>query len=170
MTELFSQLGINGKLLLAQAVNFGVVLIVLTFVVYRPLVRVIEDRRRKIELGLHSAEIAEERLGQIEKEKVEKLAEADRIALRIVGDAEKRGAERTVAIVREAEQKSEETLKSALRVAENRKVEELDRLTREANTIMKEAIIKAVEADPAKVDEKLIKRAADIMKKRIATA
>ena len=52
MQELFHSLGIDWKLLLAQGTNFLVVLIVLTFVLWKPLIRVLNERRKKIEAGL----------------------------------------------------------------------------------------------------------------------
>lgn len=169
MSELLSQLGINGKLLLAQAVNFGVVLVVLTFVVYRPLARLMEERRRKIELGLHSAEIAEARLLEIEEERKHTIAEAEHNAINIIADAERRGTENASEILRDAEKKSNESLEAAIRIAEHRKQEELNKLSLETAGIMKDAIMKAVELDPKHADEKLITRASDIMKKRIAS-
>lgn len=169
MSALFSALGISGKLLLAQAVNFGIVLVVLTFVLYRPLLRVVEERRRKIELGLHSAEIAEERLRMIENERIEKLADADRNALRIIAGAEKSSEEEASKIIEKAEIKAEDVLKSALQVAERRKQEELDQLARDAGKLMRDSIMKAVEADSKNIDEKFVYQATNIMKKKIAS-
>lgn len=168
MSSLFSALGISGKLLLAQAVNFAIVLVVLTFVLFRPLLRLIDERKKKIELGLHSAEIAESRLQDIERERTEKLAEAGRNALRIIADAEKSGVERQSKIIENAELKAEDMMKSSLQIAERRKQEELDLLARESGKLMKESILKAVETDPEHIDEKFVQRATNIMKKKIA--
>lgn len=168
MSLLFNALGISGKLLLAQAVNFAIVLVVLTFVLFRPLLRLIDERKKKIELGLHSAEIAEVRLRDIEQERIEKLAEAGRGALKIIADAEKSGAERQSKIIESAELKAEDTLKNSLQIAERRKQEELDRLARESGKLMRDSIMKAVETDPEHIDEKFVQRAANIMKKKIA--
>ena len=52
MSQLFSQLGINGGLLLSQAVNFSLVLIVLYAVLYKPLLGILRSRRERIEEGL----------------------------------------------------------------------------------------------------------------------
>lgn len=166
METLLSQLGISGKLLVAQAVNFAVVLIVLNIVLYRPLMRMMEDRRKKIELGLHSTEIAEKRLGEIEKERVETIAVAEREALHIVTDAQKTGTAEMRQIVASAEKRADDLLKGAMQIAAHRRQEEADRLVREAGAIMKEAIAKAVDMDPQKIDERFVKRAAEIMKKK----
>ena len=50
--ELLFQLGINWKLFLSQAVNFFILLGVLTFFVYKPLIKVIKERNQKISEGL----------------------------------------------------------------------------------------------------------------------
>ena len=168
MSLLFSALGISGKLLLAQAVNFAIVLVVLTFVLFRPLLRLIDERKKKIELGLHGAELVEERLRGIENERIAKLADADKNALRIIADAEKSGAKRQSKIIESAELKAEDLLKNSLQIAERRKQEEMDHLVRSSEKLMKESILKAVESDPEQVDEKFVHRAASIMRKKIA--
>ena len=61
MSELLSQLGINGKLLLFQAINFAIVLTVLTKLLYKPLLKVMRTRHDRIELGIRGAEIADKR-------------------------------------------------------------------------------------------------------------
>ena len=70
MNELFSQLGIDPKLLLAQGVNFVILLVVLTKFVYKPLMKMVEERRKKIELGIKGGEKAEQIIKQAEQEKI----------------------------------------------------------------------------------------------------
>ena len=55
MEQLFSQLGIDWHLLLSQAVNFFLLLIVLRVFAYKPLLAFLHERRRKIEEGLAKA-------------------------------------------------------------------------------------------------------------------
>jgi len=163
MQELIHQLGLDWKLLLSQGVNFLILLTVLTLLVYRPLSKAMEERRKKIEFGLAGAEEAERRLKEIDQVKEEKLAEADRNALKVVGEAEKRGQKRLEEILKVAEGKAEEVIAEAARVAELKKQEELSRLTQKASTLIKEAIIKTVQLDPKYVDEKLISEASQII-------
>jgi len=61
MSALFTQLGINWKLLLAQGINFGLLLVVLAKFVYRPLLKLMKEQREKIEFGLKGAEEAAKR-------------------------------------------------------------------------------------------------------------
>lgn len=168
MSELIYQLGIDWKLLLAQGLNFFILLTVLTIFVYKPLLKLLEDRRKKIEFGLLGAKEAERRLNEIEELKSEKMAVADREAIQIIGGAEKSAKKKFEEIVKSAEVKAETVLKDAALLAENKKQEELEKLKGEANLIIKEALIKTVELDPKNIDEKLISRATEMIKKKTA--
>ncbi len=72
--ELLQKLGVDWKLLLAQIANFAILLSVLTLFVYRPLLRVIDERRERIRKAMEDAE-------KISHEK-EELAKAREEALR----------------------------------------------------------------------------------------
>lgn len=74
--ELLQKLGVDWKLLLAQVVNFTILLSVLTFFVYRPLLRVIDERRERIRKSMDDA-------GKIAHEQ-ERLAHAREEALRAI--------------------------------------------------------------------------------------
>ena len=65
MGELFSNLGIDGRLLFAQAVNFFLVLWLLNRFVFRKLLSLLEERRKKIEQGLELRDRAEREVAQI---------------------------------------------------------------------------------------------------------
>lgn len=83
MGELFSNLGINGKLLFAQAVNFLLVLWVLNTFVFKKLIAHLERRRARIEQGLELTQKAEremERIGDARHRELEKArAEAEKV-------------------------------------------------------------------------------------------
>ncbi len=167
MGDLFGQLGINLPMLIAQAVNFVVLLVVLTLFVYKPLMKAIEERRKKIEFGISGAELAEEKLREAESLKEEKLREADIVAMKIVGGAEAKANARGQEIVSLAIEKGENILKEAEQVSLRRRTEELDNLSREAAQIVKEAISQAVAIDPLEVDKKLITQAVNLIKDKI---
>lgn len=165
MENLLSQLGINWKLLFVQAVNFSVLLIVLTVFVYKHLIKLMEERRKKIEFGLKGADEAEKRLNEIETIKGEKLAEADKKGLEMIKKAEKSASKRLEDIVGAANQKAESIIKEAKLSAENEKNKGMEKLTKEASKLIKDALIKTVELEPEKVDEKLINQALKMMGK-----
>lgn len=81
MGELFSTFGINGKLLLMQSVNFGLLLLVLWKFVYRPVLTMIDERREKIAEGVRIAEAADQRLAAQGQDGRQGLVAADPAAV-----------------------------------------------------------------------------------------
>ena len=84
MQQLLDQLGINWSLLLSQAVNFALLLIVLRVFAYRPLLKLLHDRREKIEGGLVKAEEAERRLHEVDEIGKGKIRHAEAEAMGIL--------------------------------------------------------------------------------------
>lgn len=159
MAELLSQLGINFKLLLSQGVNFLVVLAVLTFLVYKPLLKILHERKEKIEFGLRGAKEAEKKLQEIEKIKIEKLREGEEQAFNIIKEAEEKAGKREGEIINDANKKADELLKKAAEVEEHRKVEALGKLSKEAKSLLRSALGKMVLLKPDAFDEALLEEA-----------
>lgn len=121
MQELLHHFGIDWKLLTAQAVNFAILVFVLTKFAYRPILRMLSARRREIEEGHAFAKEAKEELRRV-AEKEELVLEAARgRALAIVTDAEATAKERTAAIAEGAARRGETIIADAKRaIAEER--------------------------------------------------
>ena len=66
MEEFARQFGIDGKLLISQAVNFFLLLVVLRVFVYKPVLAVLRQRKERIEAGLRMAREAEEKFSAAE--------------------------------------------------------------------------------------------------------
>ena len=90
MNQLLFQLGVDWKLFLSQAVNFGILLLVLTFFVYKPLIKIIKERNAKIKEGLDKAEEADVRLKEIDNIGNEKIKEAENKSIDIIKATEKK--------------------------------------------------------------------------------
>ncbi len=88
MSEMLVKLGIDGKLFIAQLVNFLILFLVLRFFAWKPLLGALEERRKKIKQGMSDAKRADERLKEIEREREEILVTANQEAMRIVEQAE----------------------------------------------------------------------------------
>ena len=102
--EALGNLGINLSYLVVQILNFFIVMLIMSFWAYKPIVKVLDERRNKIAQGLEDArEAANARSNaQSEAEKIIADAQAERAS--IVADATQR-AEKTVADMRaDAEQ------------------------------------------------------------------
>ncbi|MDP4007135.1 MAG: F0F1 ATP synthase subunit B [bacterium] len=75
MADLFSNLGIDVKLLVAQAVNFLLVLWLLNRFVFKRILGFLEKRKQGIEKGVeltHKAEREMERIGEVRHRELEK--------------------------------------------------------------------------------------------------
>ncbi len=76
--ELITKLGIDWKLLVAQIVNFTILLVVLYKFVYGPVLAMLEKRTKTIEKGLHDAKVSEEKLIAIEKLSQERMSATEK--------------------------------------------------------------------------------------------
>lgn len=95
--ELLEKLGIDWRLLIAQLVNFVILLAVLHKFAYKPLLKLLQERSEKIEKSLADAKRIEENLAVSQKEQQRIIGEAEREASRVrelaVERAEKQGEE-----------------------------------------------------------------------------
>lgn len=89
MDNLIETFHIDIKLLIAQAVNFAIVVSVLYYFALRPLMRVMKDREVKIEKSLEDAKKIDERLSQTKDEYKESLTRAKIESARIIKEAHK---------------------------------------------------------------------------------
>jgi F-type H+-transporting ATPase subunit b len=87
MGELISKFGIEPSLLIAQIINFGIVLFVLWKYAYKPILKVLQERQAKVKKSLEDAKAVELKLQKAEKMKQEKILEARTEAEKILDDA-----------------------------------------------------------------------------------
>ena len=84
---MMEQLGIQWVKLIAQLINFSIVLFVLWKFAYKPVFSMLEERRGKISDGLANAEKIKAQLAQTEADRQKALAEAGELANKIIADA-----------------------------------------------------------------------------------
>lgn len=85
--ELFEKLGIDWRLLVAQLVNFVILFLALSFLLYKPLIGVLEKRQKKITDSLKDAERIGEELRLAETKSLAILTEARAEAGKVVAAA-----------------------------------------------------------------------------------
>lgn len=85
--EIAKQFGIEPTLLLAQVVNFVIILVVLKKFFYKPIVKTLEDRKAKIEQSLQNADLIEQKLDATEQQSKKAIEEAMQQAKTIIDDA-----------------------------------------------------------------------------------
>ncbi len=158
--EALTSLGIDWKLFIAQVINFLILLFILTKLLYKPILKMFDERTKKIEKGLKDAEAASESRVKAEdeaeqirqkayKEANEILAnskkEADEEGKKIIADAHAeaqkivtRGSEEVISmkqnLMRQTKSQISELISLSLDKITNRKIDTAtrDRLTKEA--------------------------------------
>ena len=121
MSELFEAFGVNWKLLLVQAVNFGLLLAVLTYFLYKPVLRIIDERQKKIAEGVKTAEEAARKLADAKVEGDGIGGTAAKEAEQLVAAARSRADEKGNEIVKAAEARANAVIKEAGAHAEEAK-------------------------------------------------
>lgn len=95
-------LGIDVRLLIAQVVNLSVLLVVLRKVIYKPLIKLLDDRKLKIEEALENSKKIENRLAEIDLKEKEIFKEAQKKAQKETSDLIELAHEEKRRIIEEA--------------------------------------------------------------------
>jgi len=119
--ELLGNLGINGKLLIAQIINFLILLFVLYKFAYGPILKMLEERTNKIEKGLKDADESHKKLAEIVQKEKEVMAEARKEAQAIIVKAEEQAKKNKEDIITESKTQSEKILADAQKKIEEEK-------------------------------------------------
>lgn len=88
MEQFVHQFGIDWKMMLAQLINFAVVFFVLKKFAYKPILNLLDARKKKIEDGLAFAEKAKSELASIEVIKTEEITKAKKEGVEIIKASE----------------------------------------------------------------------------------
>ena len=123
--EIFHAFGVDYRLLLIQAVNFGVLMLALWAFLYKPLMKLLDDRKQKIEKGVHDAEAAEAQLQEAEEAKKAMLVKATKEADLIAERARKDLAEKEKQATAEADEKAGRILANAQKESAEMKAQAL---------------------------------------------
>jgi F-type H+-transporting ATPase subunit b len=69
-------LGFNLPALIAQLINFTLLLVIFRLLLYKPLLKVLDDRKKRIEEGLEASDEAKRRLAETEQDVAKELDKA----------------------------------------------------------------------------------------------
>ena len=121
MEELISTFHIQLNLIIAQLVNFAIVLFVLWKFAYGPIMKTLNDRTKKIEKGLKDADDAKKKLAEITIEEKEVLKKARVESQEIIKKAEDAAKKSADNIVVEAKKQMEKMIEDAKKSIEQEK-------------------------------------------------
>lgn len=159
MSEMFTKLGIDGKLFIAQLVNFLILFIVLRAFAWKPLMMALEDRRAKIKKGIDNADRAKQQIKDIEKEREAVMAKARTEAMRVLEQAEQRAQTVKDEKVKQTQTEIEQQLKEAKEQIRGERLASYDLLKNDLSKLITTATGKIVREMNASAHEKLIQEA-----------
>lgn len=107
MEQLIHAFGIDVRLIIIQVINFVVLMGILTYFLYKPVLKLLAEREEKIAQGIQDAEAAAASRSDAEKEKQAILATAESDAKTVADNARAYAKEQSEAIVAEARQKAD---------------------------------------------------------------
>ena len=139
--DALAQLGIDWKLLLAQVVNFGILLFILKRYAYQPMLQLMDERAARIEKGLKDAEAAEQKLRSVEEEEKAILAGARQQAKELLVETDKAAKERDALKLSETEAR----VKKLFSDAETKLEDDRARMIEDAKRELSETVMLAVE-------------------------
>lgn len=170
MGELISQLGIDWRMLLAQLFNFILLLIVLERFVYRPVIKVIDERKAQIEDNNTREARLELKLSEIDSIQKNLLVEARKEADKIRAESLERSEEARSHILREAEK----TAESLIELERNRFASEIERLEESIQSQVAALLMSSIEKSLGSVldegaQKKLLARSIEEFKSEYTT-
>lgn len=151
MTELLAKLGIDWKLLIAQIVNFLILLFILYKFAYGPIVAMLEKRQKKIEQGLKDAEAAGKNLEKSEERQKEILRKARTEAKTIIEKSRTQAENSKSGIAAEAKSQAEKIIADAKVQIEQEKKKTIAEIKSEIGNLVAAATEKVIDE---KLDEK----------------
>lgn len=113
MDQLIQAFGIDIRLIITQIINFVLLLGVLSYFLYKPLLKMLATREEKIAKGIVDAEAAAQAKAQADAEKAVVLSAAHHSAEEIATRAKQFADEKSAGIVGVANTKAESIIKEA---------------------------------------------------------
>ncbi len=138
--ELFSKLGLDVRLLIAQLINFAVLLFVLQKFLYRPLLDVLERRRRQVEANEEKEHTLATRLTALEAFCEERLIDAERRGSDIVRSAAEEAARLREKLVAESRAEAVRLKRAAQEALSHEREEALASVAREGEALVRAGV------------------------------
>ena len=115
---LLQNLGVDGPKLIAQLINFAIVLFVLWRFAYKPVFEMLETRRKTIAESMDNAEKIKTELTETQAERDKVLAEANQKAQEMIADAKEAAKQVGEAEGQKAVKQAEEIIRKAREATE----------------------------------------------------
>lgn len=118
--DILNQFGVQPVLLAAQVVNFLILLFILKKFLYKPILKLLDERKKRVEDSLKNAEEIERRLAEIASKEAESILSSAREGEKIIKQAGIQGTQ----IIADANKIAEQIIKKAADQAKQLMVQE----------------------------------------------
>ncbi len=139
--ELLSSFGVDYKLLGIQIVNFFILFACLTYLLYKPLLKILEDRERQAKENILLSDALKEQKSEFLKAKDEMLKSAQEEVRKILIDTRALGEKEHLKIIKAAEERASQIIKHA----EESAILEKDNIVKEVKKEITDLVILATQ-------------------------
>src|SRR5205814_4168859 len=160
LRETADTFGWNWKLFLSQVISFCIVAFLLRRFAYKPILAVLEDRRRKVEEGQLNAEKIRKQLAEAEKRYQEIVAKANADAQRMIDEARESSSHLAERKQQEAITAAEQILAKAKEAAALEHERQMQTLKRELGRLVVDTTAKVTGKVLTPEDEKRLQEEA----------
>ena len=148
---------IDWKIIIAQAINFAVVLFVLNFLLVKPLKKMMRERTEKITTGLSDAKTNAELLEKTKKEYDEVISKARIEAHTIFQEGKHEAETKKALMLEEAQKEVDSMISNGKKTLEGEKTKMIEEAKQEIVSLVVSATEKLLESNPnEKFDEKVL--------------
>ncbi len=151
-------LGLDIKLLIAQIINFGLLLFILSKVLYKPVIKLIDERNKKLNKAIEDSARIEKKLEKIEESKKELLSQARQKANEEREDIIKIAQEESRTIIDNAKKKAEKEIEKGLITLQTAKTEAEKDLTDKFMGEVTDNLLKKLSLQSKKNDFPLLRK------------
>ncbi len=124
-------LGINGPTLIAQVINFLILFGILFVVAYKPIMKMLDERSKKIKDSMEQSELVKEQATRAEEEVKKQLEAAAKDGQEVIARAVKTGEELRQRAQQQARQEAEALIARARVEIQRERDEAVDELRKE---------------------------------------
>ena len=153
--ELFYALGLDIRILLAQFINFAILVFVLYRFAYKPIFSVLEERKRKIQEGVEKFERAEKTLEEEHQKSAEILKEAKKEAKEIVEKSSRTAQSQREELLSLAKSEIVEMMKKAQKDISDEKKHLLEGIRKDIIRLILLSVEKILQKDITESDRKV---------------
>jgi F-type H+-transporting ATPase subunit b len=153
--------------ILFQIINFGVVAGALTYFLYKPVLKVLEERSKKIEEAQKAAEVTLAEKRQIDEMKKKAQKDAEKEAAKLLEEATQAAASRKKELLAKAKEEAIAEKSKAMQSFEEEKSVMVENIQKEFNSAVVAAVEKVIGAFDKKQHAQLIDKELDKLLERI---